>query len=828
MLVSPPQPASTSELCRHCGDPCDAEAVRTADGAFCCRGCETVFTLLQTAGLDAFYGCEVVPGTSQKRSSGLDRDRFAVLDDPTVASRLVTFDDGVAARATLSVPAIHCASCVWLLEQLWRFDDGVTRSEVDLLRRSVRVEYRPASTTLRRIAERIASLGYEPVVSPEDRAPRPPAGRRRLHLQIGVAGFAFGNIMLFSIPRYVNGVPLEGGFQRLFDVLNILFAVPVLLFSAQDYFRTAWQVIRRRSMALEVPVALGLAVLFVRSVVDIGTGHSEGFLDSFAGLVFFLLLGRLFQQKVFDRIAFDRTFRSFLPLSVRAERTGGVELVPLERLATGDVIQIRRSEVVPADAELLDATGSIDYAFITGEQRPVSLAAGDIVRAGGRAADRAMRLRVVRDVSHSHLASLWNNPVFAKPKSPWLTDVAARFGAWFTFGAIAIALAGAIAWWPDASTAASVATAVLIIACPCALTLAAPITLGTAMGQLGLRGLYLKHPAVALDLSRVDLIIFDKTGTLTGGSERTVDEASPLSRRAWSLIRTLASHSLHPVSRAIASISTADAAPYHIVSLDKLVEVPGEGISAQINGVEVAIGGADFAGKPDDKLGQDAGLTFVRAGHERGWVRLSPAIRAGAETAARVLSKAYQLFLLSGDSDSERLRWAPTFGEKMRFRQTPQDKLAFVAGARAAGHHVLMIGDGLNDAGALAAADVGISVSDETACIVPACDAVISGTHLEELPAFIAYASRSRTVVIICLLVSLLYNVLGLSLALAGRLTPLASAILMPVSSLTIVALSSGAMRWSARQLLPSAELRRPVGRTLDAGCLTELRTGPR
>ena len=807
MLVSSPESPATLELCRHCGDPCDLDAIRTKGGPFCCRGCETVFNLLRTNGMEAFYACEVVPGTSQKAAATLDRDRFALLDDPAVASRLITFDDGVSARATLSVPTVHCASCVWLLEQLWRFDDGVTRSEVDLLRRSIRVEYRPDATTLRRIAERVASLGYEPLVSPEDTAPQPPAMRRRLHLQIGIAGFAFGNIMLFSIPRYVNGAPLDGGFQRLFDVLNVLFAIPVLLFSAQDYFRTAWHVLRGRSMSLEVPVALGLAVLFLRSVVDIATAHSEGFLDSFAGLVFFLLLGRLFQQKVFDRIAFDRTFRSFLPLSVRVERGDGLELLPLERLQPGDCIQIRRNEVVPADATLLDRAGSIDYAFITGEQRPVPVHSGGLVRAGGRAADRALRLRIVRDVSHSHLASLWNNPVFAKPKSPWLTDIAARFGAWFTVGAIALAVAGAIAWWPDATAAASVATAVLIIACPCALTLAAPITLGTTMGQLGQRGLYLKHPAVALDLSRIDFIVFDKTGTLTGGSERTVDEASPLSQRAWSFVRTLASHSLHPVSRAIASISTLNSTPQHIVTMTNVVELPGEGISAVINGVDVAIGGADFAGRPDDKLDIDNARTFVRAGNERGWVRLSPAIRPGAEAAARALSRLYDVFLLSGDHDAERARWTGVFGENMRFRQTPEDKLAFVKDARAGGRHVLMIGDGLNDSGALAAADVGLSVSDETACIVPACDAVISGTRLEDLPAFIEYAARSRMVVFICFAVSVIYNVLGLSFALRGELTPLTSAILMPVSSLTIVALSSGAMRWYAHRILPAGHI---------------------
>jgi P-type Cu+ transporter len=582
IAATDPLPSLATAVCRHCGDPCAAGAIATTDGDFCCRGCETVFSLLQRAGLGAFYSCEVTPGPSQKHGERRDAHRFVALDDPAIADRLITFNDGKTARVTFAVPSIHCSSCVWLLEQLWRFDNGITRSEVDLLRRAVHVEFSPASTTLRRIAEQLTAVGYEPSLSPEDAPVSVPANRRRLHLQIGVAGFAFGNIMLFSIPRYANGAPLDPAFQRMFDLLNIALAIPVLLFSAAPYFRTASEAIRRRSMALEVPVALGLAVLFVRSVFDITAGYSEGFLDSFAGLVFFLLLGRLFQQKVFDRIAFDRTYRSFLPLSVRVERPSGVELVSLEHVKPGDCIQIRPGEVVPADAVLLSASGSrIDYAFVTGEQTPIGLAEGDVVRAGGRAVD-LMRLRILRDVSHSHLASLWNNPVFAKTKPRRLTDVATRFGAWFTFGAVGLAIAGAIAWWPDAGASASVATAVLIIACPCALTLSAPITLGTAMGLLGKCGLYLKHPAVAFDLSRIDVIAFDKTGTLTEAGERRIVDSSLLSSRAWALARELAMHSTHPISRAIVTHSAAS--PDLDAPVTDVDEIAGQGLTGLVNG----------------------------------------------------------------------------------------------------------------------------------------------------------------------------------------------------------------------------------------------------
>ena len=789
-------------VCRHCGDSCGAGAITSPEGDFCCRGCETVFTVLQRSGLGAFYSCEVAPGTSQKQAGRRDVMRFAVLDDAAAAERLITFNDGKTARVTFAVPAIHCSSCVWLLEQLWRFDDGISRSEVDLLRRAVHVEFNPTSTSLRAIAEHLAAIGYEPSLSPED-APRAlPSSRRTLHLQIGVAGFAFGNIMLFSIPRYANGAPLDPTFQRMFDVLNVALAIPVLLFSAAPYFRTAWEAIRGRSMAIEVPVALGLAVLFVRSLFDISTGYSEGFFDSFAGLVFFLLLGRLFQHKVFDRIAFDRTYRSFLPLSVRVERATALEPIALEHLEPGDYIQIRPGEVVPADSILTNATGRVDYAFVTGEQTPVRACEGDVVRAGGRAVD-FMRLRVVRDVSHSHLASLWNNPIFAKTKSRWLTDVASRFGAWFTMGAVGLAVAGAIAWWPDIGTAASVATAVLIIACPCALTLSAPITLGTAMGLMGTRGLYLKHPAVAFDLSRIDVIAFDKTGTLTEGNQLRVVESAGLDSQAWALARELARHSTHPVSRAIASDAQIDNQST-TSAVSNITEVAGRGITGLVGRVRVAIGTTDFVGSGCNPSAAPEDRTFVRVGDKTGWVRVSSSIRPGVETAARALARLHRLHLLSGDHDTERLRWLNIFGSRMRFRQTPQDKLEFIAASHDAGHHVLMIGDGLNDSGALAAADVGLAVSDETSCMVPACDAVIAGERVAHLPAFLRYARRARSVVVLCFIVSVLYNVICLTLALGAELTPIASAILMPVSSLTIIGLSWGAMQWSARRILPS------------------------
>ncbi len=798
-------------LCRHCGEPCALDAVLSPDGPFCCSGCESVFAILKAHDLQGFYTGDPAPGPSQKSVGDRDPGRFAVLDDPEVASRLVDFDNGRIARVTLSIPTIHCASCVWLLEQLWRLDPGVRRAEVDVMRRTVDVEFRPDTTSLRQIAEQVSALGYEPALTPGEGRRGVPAAARRLYLQLGVAGFAFGNIMLFSIPRYANGAPLEDGFQRLFDVLNVLFALPVLLFSAADYFRTAWHAVRTRTMALEVPVALGLAVLFGRSVVDMATARGEGFLDSFTGLVFFLLIGRLFQQKVFDRVAFDRTFRSFLPLAVQVEHESGLSVTPIDRLRSGDRIVVRPQEVVPADAILLDERADVDYAFITGEQTPVTSRFGDLVRAGGRVLDRAIRLRVLREPSHSQLARFWSHQVFARPKTYWLVDVAARFAQWFTVGAVGLAAAGALAWWPDVSASVSVATAVLIIACPCALTLAAPITLGTAMGQLGRRGLYLKHPAVALDLSRIDTVAFDKTGTLTTSGGRPAIEHDALSHRALMMVQRLAAESVHPTSRAIAARIVAGPPPDSAAAGDTGVpraqfvrEVPGQGICGTVAGQLVAIGTASFIeAETGARISGPDDVAFVAAGEEHGWIRVATTARPGIEQTAQALAIGYEICLLSGDHSGERHRWAPIFGRRMHFRQSPDDKLAFIRDAKAAGRRVLMVGDGLNDAGALAAADVGIAVADETACMAPACDAVISGHRLAALPAFLSYARRARHVIVACFIVSIVYNAVGLGLALAGALTPLAAAIFMPVSSLTIIGMAAGLMRWSGRRMLP-------------------------
>ena len=405
--------------------------------------------------------------------------------------------------------------------------------------------------------------------------------------------------------------------------------------------------------------------------------------------------------------------------------------------------------------------------------------------------NRAVRLSVTRPVSQSRLAELWNHPVFARAKSQWMTTVSARFGAWFTGAAILLAVAGAVAWRSDPQRALEVATAVLIIACPCALTLAAPITLGVAMGQLGRRGCYLKQPEVVLDLSAVDTVAFDKTGTLTTAGAEAHLICDGFVASAWQQIRRLAAESVHPISRAIAGRG-------QVIGEVSGVEVSaGEGVSGLVDGERVAIGTAAFVARTTgQRIDPRSDRTWAAAGRlAAGWIRVVPSRRPGIVDALSRLRARHRLWLLSGDSPHDPSTWGPFFGRSMRFRLTPEAKLSIVRDLQAGGSRVLMVGDGLNDAGALAGADVGLAVSDETACLVPACDGLIRGDRLRDLPAILAYARQARRVIWLCFAVSVLYNVVGLTLALSGRLTPLATAVLMPVSSLTVIALAAGLMR---------------------------------
>ncbi|MBI3869830.1 MAG: heavy metal translocating P-type ATPase metal-binding domain-containing protein [Verrucomicrobia bacterium] len=806
--------------CFHCGEPCRTGAFTQEGRHFCCPGCQTVFALLADSGLERFYDLATTPGTRVKRTPMLRQWSF--LDDVAVEERLLDFADQKRARVTLYLPAIHCVACVWLLENLFRLQEGIGESRVNFTRREVSVTFERAIVKLSRLAELLTSLGYEPALTfgalDSGKSRETPAWRRRQWLQIGVAGFGFGNLMLLALPGYLGLDSLSGPwFKTLAGWLSLALALPVLVYSAADYWRAAWLCLRRRMLSLDVPIALGLASIYGRSVFEVATGRGEGYGDSLTGLIFFLLCGRLFQRKTFDRLAFDRDYKGFFPLSVLRKKAGREESVAISQLAVGDRLVIRHGELIPADAKLISGEALVDYSFVTGESQPAKVGAGQNLFAGGRQVAGVIEIETFKPVSESYLTSLWNSAVFRKKSDDDLDSQTNQYSRRFTLLVIGVAIAAAVFWvFVDASVALNAFTSVLIVACPCALALAAPLTLGTAQRLLAGRRVFLRNAQVVERMATAETVVFDKTGTLTSpGAGAAKWSGTPLSEAERSWLRALAGHSAHPLAARICEAVR----PAGTMAVESFGETPGSGMEGRVGGREIAMGsaawlrtrGARSGTSEADPLSLEGGSVHVAIdGLHRGCFTVQSELRPEMETLLRRLRGCYQLVLLSGDNARDAARFQALLGGQahVKFNQSPFDKLRVIGELQSAGCRVMMVGDGLNDAGALKQADVGVAVVENVGTFSPASDVILDAAQLPSLAAVLAFSKRAARVVRAGFLVSGLYNLVGVSIAAAGLLSPLVCAVLMPVSSGTVALFAMGATRWMARRSFDSGSQR--------------------
>jgi P-type Cu+ transporter len=774
-----------SKRCAHCGDVCGSETITTSEKVFCCAGCRSVYAILQQHDLCEYYDREDVGVRMREFRS--TSDQYAILDNEAVELKLLSFSSATLHRITWTIPTLHCASCVWLLEQLNRLNSGVMSSTVDMMRKSTTVDYDPRETSLREIAETLASIGYSPLIQLEGEVIGG-SGTRALYARLGLAAFATVNTMLLAIAQYLAGPQrIDPSLLATFRILTLVLSVPVLVYSASPWLTAAYKSLKKRHVSLDIPVAAGILALFVRSVIDIANGTGEGYLDSFTALVFLLLIGRLFQQKAFDALSFDRSYRSFFPLSVRALRDDVTVVIPVDQVALDDVLVIRNGEVIPCDCRVASEVGYIDYSFVTGESRPVEVLKDQRIHAGGRVVGRAVTLVAEKEVEHSELAKMWDRSWKRASRTTFL-NISDRFGLWFTVTAFVLAFGGAIMWWPDTSMAVNVFSAVLIIACPCALTLSAPITLGTAMGKLGRLGIFLKNVGTLLELERISSVLLDKTGTLTKSENRIEYTGRELTSAELCAVRSVAAHSAHPISRAIAQGKTG----HNVV--DPL-EFVGAGISGRCENIQVRLGSARFMTERIELSTDliDAKATYLALNDEYiGRFNIKPTLRIGVPHMIReLLASGLNVHVISGDSDSDKRLLQPFLGaDNLVFNCRPEDKIEQVEREQNRGERVLMVGDGLNDAGAMGAADVAIAVTDDTATLVPACDVIIRSQALSTLPVLLQYAKSAKRVIVLCFVLSIIFNAVGLTLAIVGSLTPLAAAIFMPVSSLTVIGAS--------------------------------------
>jgi len=819
VLLQPPTPSISAQTCFHCHEICPPEpksgddSLRIGDKHFCCAGCKMVYEILNTHDLCEYYNLDENAGKTLKNKR--NTKNYAYLDDPELRDKLIEFEQGETAQVTFYLPQMHCVSCIWLLENLYKLDAGVTHSRVNFLKKTTTIQFDPGKTSLRKLAALLASIGYEPDINLGDvDGQKKPAMSRRLAAQLAVAGFAFGNVMLFSFPEYV-GMSRDQApwFASVFGYLSLVLALPVLLFSARDYFLSAWQGLRNRHLNIDIPLCLALISLFGRSVWEILTQTGPGYLDSFVGLTFLLLIGRWFQQHVWHQLSFERDYKSYFPVAATL-RVGEEETsVPVSRLVPGDIILVRSQEVIPADGILLKGSAKVDYSFVTGESDPVVVHSGERIFAGGKQLGERIEIALTRRVSQSHLTQLWNNEAFKPNAKGQVTKLADAAGRYFTWLILAFGGGAFGYWWllqNDMATAINAFTAVMIVACPCIVALSIPFTLGNIQRILGRNRFYLKNIRVVETFAETSAVVFDKTGTITNVAQQEMQfQGAPLGFAEKVAIRSLVRHSAHPLSRrlyeSMPDIPTEDPANFE--------ELPGLGIQGVVKGRVVKIGSKKFMGESGGAA-QDRGVFVSVEGRCLGHFEVKSRYRAGLDEVLAFFGKCIKPgkdglrkqpnYLLSGDQDQEAAVLAPLFPEKgtMLFNQSPQEKLDFVKQLQQKGEKVLMFGDGLNDAGALRQSDLGIVLTENTNNFTPACDAILHADEFARLPQLVRLAREGVRIVHRSYIVALSYNAIGLGFAVTGNLSPLVAAILMPTSSISIVLFGVGMSNWAARRIL--------------------------
>lgn len=798
------EPASTlaGPVCYHCGEALRGSLLQIGDKHFCCEGCETVYQVLAENNLDAYYRYNANPGASKRN---IQAGRFDYLDEPAVQQQLLRFNDGSTATVSLRLPQIHCSSCIWLLEHLWKLNDGVRRVQVNFLRREALIVFSPQQISLRELAMLLDRIGYTPDLRLDQLEQSEKTNPLRPYwYRLGTAFFCFGNIMLLSFPEYFGLDDLaESTYRHFFGYLNFVLSLPVLLYSASIFFRSAITGLKQKQVNMDVPIVLGIIVMFVRSSWEIFSHTGAGYMDTLSGLVFLMLVGRLFQQKTYETLSFDRDYKSYFPAAVTVINSGGETTIPVSDIRTGDRLLIRHGELIPADGLLFRGDASVDYSFATGESTPVSKTLGEVLYAGGRQTGGAIELEVIKPVSQSYLTQLWNDAAFRKAQHDQMPTLANRISKVFTFVVLGIALLAGIFWLrTDVSRALNAFTAVLIITCPCALALSTPFTLGNLLRLLGRNKIYLKNTATIETLARANAVVFDKTGTITCAGDAAVEwTGAPLSPEERRLIHALARQSSHPLSRQVCDFLGTT---IEDLTVTGFYELTGKGIGGTIGENTIRLGAATFTGMPllQNNSGKNTAVHVSVNGNYLGSFRFHNRYRSGFPGMVADLRQQYALSLVSGDNDQEQSLLQQWFGAKapLHFRQTPSDKLAHVNALQSEGHTVIMVGDGLNDAGALKQSDAGLAISDNVNNFSPACDGIIDASQFTKFPKLLQLSKAGVNIIKISFAISFLYNIAGIFFAVQGLLSPLVAAVLMPASSVTILLFTTLASFYAAQR----------------------------
>ncbi len=779
--------------CYHCGEDCGSETICIGDKLFCCAGCKSVYSILHQHTLDTYYCLNETPGNQRHK---VFTEMFQFLDDESIAANIISFKNATQTHVTFYLPHIHCSSCLWLLENIYKLNEGIQSAKVNFNEKKITIAFEHSIISLRQVAELLASIGYEPYITLQDYEQKDkPAAHRTTAIKLGVAGFCFANIMLISFPEYL-GLEFKDNptLSSFFRHANLLLSLPVFFYAAQDFFLNAWNGFKQKILNIDTPIALAITITFIRSVFEIMSQTGAGYLDSMSGIVFFMLIGRALQQKTFTHLKFNRDYKSYFPISVTVLKNGIEQLKKIEDIHEGDLLKLHHQEIIPVDCMLSSATATIDYSFVTGENELTKLSTGALIYAGGKIQQSGIEVIAIKPFSQNSFTALWNNEAFhtVEEKSANYVDTISKY---FSLILLFIASLSFLYWQAvNPANAWNSLTAVLIVACPCTLLLASSYTFGFNIAVFSKEGFFVKNSETINKLTDIDHIVFDKTGTLTALSQQdiklltnTCDEDEML------IVLSVLQHSSHPLSKVITThFSSIAKKEIHFIK-----EVAGNGIEAWYNEMHIKIGKADFAGMPEQMNEKGSVVYFTIDKKKRGYFVVSANVKSGVEELVAQLTS-YKLSLLSGDNDASAEQMKKIFpaNTTILFQQSPQQKLEYIKMLQGQHQKVLMIGDGINDAGALQQSDVGISVADAAFYFSPASDAILDAQKIADLHKFIRSAKRIRKLITGTFIYSLLYNLIGITIAVTAHMKPVVAAVLMPASSISVILISYVGTQW--------------------------------
>lgn len=783
--------------CEHCA--LELTAAQAASGErFCCNGCATVFELLNSRGFGEYYDLREISNRGAIPAQTTAR-RFCEFDTAEFAEEhLVTTLRGNS-QLELYVEGIHCAGCVWLLEQLPRITDGVVATRVNFQRGLATVEFAPAEIAPSAVAKSIAELGYTPHPHRHSEldAHRRREERRAL-ARIAVAGAMTGNIMFLAFAQYsgdFNGIAPE--FRRLFGWVSLLFAIPVVFYSGWPFLRSAVRALRTGILHIDLPIAIGILVGFVAGAAATVAGRHEVYFDSLSALIFFLSIGRFLQRRQQTRaIEATELHRAVLPSIATLLTDRGPEEVPTSALRSGDIVRINPGDLIPVDGIIVRGSSSVDAALLTGESVPRTAAAGDAVSAGCTNLSRVLEVEVRAISTHTRIGKLLDRIEREGSKKAPLLSSADRLAGRFVAATLALAVLayvlGSREGWAEGLDRA---VALLVISCPCALGLATPLAVTVALARAARRGILIKGSAALEYLAQPGTYCFDKTGTLTVGVLRVTEWHGDSA--LLDLVAGIEAHSSHPAARALHGASPNPVE----VSNDDVCLTLGGGIAARVGDSDIRIGSPAFV---RGTLGEGHAQvldTYRQRGDSPVLVEVDGRVRAlaalgdepnrgAADLLRKLRADGNRLRLASGDDPAivalmaQRLGFDP--GEAWG-GMSPEDKAALLDGLPLPR---FMVGDGVNDALALARAEVGIAVRGGAEASLAAADVYLGTAGVGGVTELVSGAKHTLATIQKNHRFSLAYNVVGATLALFGLVGPLTAAVLMPLSSILVIVLS--------------------------------------